>query len=79
MTKHNRWAAVHHPFITAPKMAMKTDGHRPGKCIASLRHSQWLGAKVARCVFTRPTCKAKQVFNALKIGAEEAQEKFGSC
>jgi len=76
--ENNRWSAVHHPF-TAPK-----DGHEdwmdtdPGKCIAKAYDmvlNGWeLGGGSVR--IHRAEVQSK-VFNALKIGPEEAQEKFG--
>ena len=73
-----RWSAVHHPF-TAPK-----DGHEdwmdtdPGKCIAKAYDmvlNGWeLGGGSVR--IHRADVQSK-VFDALKIGPEEAQEKFG--
>ncbi len=76
--ENNRWSAVHHPF-TAPK-----DGHEdwmdtdPGKCIAKAYDmvlNGWeLGGGSVR--IHRADVQSK-VFNALKIGPDEAQEKFG--
>ncbi len=73
-----RWNAVHHPF-TAPK-----DGHEdlmdtdPGKCIAKAYDmvlNGWeLGGGSIR--IHRAEVQSK-VFRALKIGAEDAQLKFG--
>ncbi|MBX3622880.1 MAG: aspartate--tRNA ligase [Rhizobacter sp.] len=73
-----RWNAVHHPF-TAPK-----DGHEdymdtdPAKCIAKAYDmvlNGWeLGGGSVR--IHRAEVQSK-VFNALKIGPEEAQLKFG--
>ena len=73
-----RWSAVHHPF-TAPK-----DGHEdwmdtdPGRCIAKAYDmvlNGWeLGGGSVR--IHRADVQSK-VFNALNIGPEEAQEKFG--
>ncbi len=73
-----RWSAVHHPF-TAPK-----DGHEdwmdtdPGRCIArayDMVLNGWeLGGGSVR--IHRADVQSK-VFNALKIGPDEAQEKFG--
>jgi len=73
-----RWSAVHHPF-TAPK-----DGHEdwmdtdPGKCIAKAYDmvlNGWeLGGGSVRIHQAEVQSK---VFDALKIGPEEAQEKFG--
>ena len=74
----NRWNAMHHPF-TAPK-----DGHEdwlennPGDCIAKAYDmvlNGWeLGGGSVR--IHRAEVQSK-VFRALKINAEEAQEKFG--
>ena len=73
-----RWSAMHHPF-TAPK-----DGHEdwletdPGRCMAKaydLVLNGWeLGGGSVR--IHRADVQSK-VFRALKIGEEEAQEKFG--
>ena len=73
-----RWSAVHHPF-TAPK-----DGHEdwmdtdPGRCISKAYDmvlNGWeLGGGSVRIHQAEVQSK---VFNALKIGPEEAQEKFG--
>ncbi|EJL84436.1 aspartyl-tRNA synthetase [Polaromonas sp. CF318] len=73
-----RWSAVHHPF-TAPK-----DGHEdwmdtdPGRCIAKAYDmvlNGWeLGGGSVR--IHRAEVQSK-VFSALKIGPEEAQQKFG--
>ncbi len=74
----DRWNAVHHPF-TAPK-----DGHEdymdtdPGRCIAKAYDmvlNGWeLGGGSVR--IHRAEVQSK-VFSALKIGAEDAQQKFG--
>jgi aspartyl-tRNA synthetase len=73
-----RWTAVHHPF-TAPK-----DGHEdwmdsdPGRCVAKAYDmvlNGWeLGGGSVR--IHRADVQSK-VFEALKIGHEEAQLKFG--
>jgi aspartyl-tRNA synthetase len=73
-----RWSAMHHPF-TAPK-----DGHEdwlenePGRCIAKaydvVLNGIELGGGSVR--IHREEVQSK-VFRALKIGAEEAQAKFG--
>ncbi len=82
MFKHdeegNRWSAVHHPF-TAPK-----DGHEdwmdtdPGKCIAKAYDMVLNGWELGGgSVRIHQADVQSKVFNALKIGPEEAQEKFG--
>ena len=73
-----RWSAMHHPF-TSPK-----DGHEdwletdPGRCIAKaydvVLNGIELGGGSVR--IHREDVQSK-VFRALKIGAEEAQAKFG--
>ena len=73
-----RWSAMHHPF-TSPK-----DGHEdwletdPGRCIAKaydvVLNGLELGGGSVR--IHREDVQSK-VFRALKIGAEEAQAKFG--
>ncbi len=74
----NRWSAVHHPF-TAPK-----DGHEdwmdtdPGKCIAKAYDMVLNGSELGGgSVRIHQADVQSKVFNALKIGPEEAQEKFG--
>ena len=76
--ENDRWSALHHPF-TAPK-----DGHEdmlesnPGACLAKaydLVLNGWeIGGGSVR--IHREDVQSK-VFRALKIDADEAQEKFG--
>jgi len=73
-----RWSAVHHPF-TAPK-----DGHEdwmdtdPGKCISKAYDMVLNGWELGGgSVRIHQADVQSKVFNALKIGPEEAQEKFG--
>ena len=75
---NNRWSAVHHPF-TAPK-----DGHEdwmdtdPGKCIAKAYDMVLNGWELGGgSVRIHQADVQSKVFKALKIGPEEAQEKFG--
>ncbi len=75
---NNRWSAVHHPF-TAPK-----DGHEdwmdtdPGKCIAKAYDMVVNGWELGGgSVRIHQADVQSKVFDALKIGHEEAQEKFG--
>jgi aspartyl-tRNA synthetase len=73
-----RWSAVHHPF-TAPK-----DGHEdlmdtaPDKCIAKAYDMVLNGIEMGggSVRIHREEVQSK-VFRALKIGAEDAQNKFG--
>ena len=75
---NNRWSAVHHPF-TAPK-----DGHEdwmdtdPGRCIAKAYDMVLNGWELGGgSVRIHQADVQSKVFDALKIGPEEAQEKFG--
>ena len=75
---NNRWSAVHHPF-TAPK-----DGHEdwmdtdPARCIAKAYDMVLNGWELGGgSVRIHQADVQSKVFNALKIGPEEAQEKFG--
>jgi aspartyl-tRNA synthetase len=75
---NNRWSAVHHPF-TAPK-----DGHEdwmdtdPGRCISKAYDMVLNGWELGGgSVRIHQADVQSKVFNALKIGPEEAQEKFG--
>ncbi len=75
---NNRWSAVHHPF-TAPK-----DGHEdwmdtdPGKCIAKAYDMVLNGWELGGgSVRIHQADVQSKVFDALKIGPDEAQEKFG--
>jgi aspartyl-tRNA synthetase len=73
-----RWNAVHHPF-TSPK-----DGHEdwletnPGRCLAKAYDAVLNGIELGggSVRIHREDVQSK-VFRALKIGAEEAQQKFG--
>ncbi|MEJ7929153.1 aspartate--tRNA ligase [Ramlibacter sp. AN1015] len=73
-----RWNAVHHPF-TSPK-----DGHEdwletdPGRCVAKAYDAVLNGIELGggSVRIHREDVQSK-VFRALKIGAEEAQAKFG--
>ncbi len=73
-----RWSAVHHPF-TAPK-----DGHEdwmdtdPGRCISKAYDMVLNGWELGGgSVRIHRADVQNKVFTALKIGPEEAQEKFG--
>ena len=73
-----RWNAVHHPF-TAPK-----DGHEdlmdtdPGACISKAYDMVLNGWEMGGgSVRIHRAEVQNKVFEALNIGAEEAQEKFG--
>ncbi|MFN3569857.1 MAG: aspartate--tRNA ligase [Polaromonas sp.] len=73
-----RWSAVHHPF-TAPK-----DGHEdwmdtdPGRCISKAYDMVLNGWELGGgSVRIHRADVQNKVFKALKIGPEEAQEKFG--
>jgi aspartyl-tRNA synthetase len=73
-----RWNACHHPF-TAPKdehlQFLETD---PGKCLAKAYDLALNGWEIGGgSVRIHKEAVQSQVFRALNIGAEEAQQKFG--
>jgi len=73
-----RWVACHHPF-TSPKDEhlnyLETD---PGKCLAKAYDMVLNGWEIGGgSVRIHKEAVQSQVFRALKIGAEEAQAKFG--
>ena len=73
-----RWVACHHPF-TSPKdehlALLETD---PGKCLAKAYDMVLNGWEIGGgSVRIHQEAVQSQVFRALKIGAEEAQAKFG--
>ena len=74
----DRWNAMHHPF-TSPK-----DGHEdymdsdPSKCVAKAYDMVLNGWELGGGSVRIPRAEVQsKVFNALKIGPEEAQLKFG--
>ena len=76
--ENNRWTALHHPF-TAPK-----DGHEdmlatnPGACLSKAYDMVLNGWEVGGgSVRIHQSDVQSKVFDALNIGKEEAQEKFG--
>jgi len=74
----NRWVACHHPF-TSPKVEhidfLKTD---PGKCRARAYDMVLNGWEIGGgSVRIHRADMQSTVFEALNIGAEEAQNKFG--
>ena len=76
--ENNRWVALHHPF-TSPK-----DGHEdllstnPGACLSKAYDMVLNGWEVGGgSVRIHSQAVQSKVFDALKISAEEAQEKFG--
>lgn len=73
-----RWVACHHPF-TSPKddhlQYLESD---PGKCLAKAYDMVLNGSEIGGgSVRIHQEAVQSQVFRALKIGAEEAQAKFG--
>jgi len=73
-----RWNACHHPF-TAPKdehlSMLESD---PGKCLAKAYDLALNGSEIGGgSVRIHKEAVQSQVFRALNIGAEEAQQKFG--
>ena len=73
-----RWNACHHPF-TAPKdehlQYMESD---PGRCLAKAYDLALNGSEIGGgSVRIHKEVVQSQVFRALNIGVEEAQQKFG--
>ncbi len=75
---NDRWTALHHPF-TSPK-----DGHEdllttdPGKCLSKAYDMVLNGSEVGGgSVRIHKQEIQEKVFDALNIGKEESQEKFG--
>lgn len=76
--ENDRWVACHHPF-TSPKDEhldyLKSD---PGQCLAKAYDMVLNGSEIGGgSVRIHREEVQRQVFQALNIGAEEAQEKFG--
>jgi aspartyl-tRNA synthetase len=76
--ENQRWTACHHPF-TAPKdehlPLLESD---PGRCLAKAYDLALNGSELGGgSVRIHQEAVQSQVFRALKIGAEEAQLKFG--
>jgi len=76
--QEQRWVAAHHPF-TSPK-----DGHEdyllsdPGRCLAKAYDMALNGWEIGGgSVRIHRADVQSKVFEALKIGAEEARAKFG--
>ena len=73
--EEGRWDALHHPF-TSP--AGEIDPNRPGDARARAYDVVWNGVELGggSIRINRPEVQ-RQVFEALGIGAEEAEERFG--
>jgi aspartyl-tRNA synthetase len=76
--EEQRWVAAHHPF-TSPK-----DGHEdylesdPGRCLAKAYDMALNGGEIGGgSVRIHRADVQSKVFEALRIGAEEARSKFG--
>ncbi len=76
--ENQRWSACHHPF-TSPKdehlALLESD---PGKCLAKAYDLALNGSELGGgSVRIHKEAVQSQVFRALKIGEEEARQKFG--
>jgi aspartyl-tRNA synthetase len=71
----NRWTAMHHPF-TAPDGSI--DPERPGEARALAYDVAWNGAEIGggSIRISSPEVQ-QQAFDAIGIGPEEAQSRFG--
>ena len=73
-----RWVACHHPFTSPKDEHMKYLESDPGKCLAKAYDMVLNGSEIGGgSVRIHQEAVQSQVFRALKIGAEEAQAKFG--
>jgi aspartyl-tRNA synthetase len=73
-----RWVACHHPFTSPKDEHMKYLETDPGKCLAKAYDMVLNGSEIGGgSVRIHQEAVQSQVFRALKIGAEEAQAKFG--
>ncbi|MBP7943321.1 MAG: aspartate--tRNA ligase, partial [Polynucleobacter sp.] len=73
-----RWVACHHPFTSPKDEHMQYLESNPGKCLAKAYDMVLNGSEIGGgSVRIHQEVVQSQVFRALKIGAEEAQAKFG--
>jgi aspartyl-tRNA synthetase len=73
-----RWVACHHPFTSPKDEHMQYLESSPGKCLAKAYDMVLNGSEIGGgSVRIHQEAVQSQVFRALKIGAEEAQAKFG--
>lgn len=73
-----RWVACHHPFTSPKDEHLKYLETDPGKCLAKAYDMVLNGSEIGGgSVRIHKEAVQSQVFRALKIGAEEAQAKFG--
>jgi aspartyl-tRNA synthetase len=73
-----RWVACHHPFTSPKDEHLKYLESDPGKCLAKAYDMVLNGSEIGGgSVRIHQEVIQSQVFRALKIGAEEAQAKFG--
>jgi aspartyl-tRNA synthetase len=76
--KDNRWYSLHHPFTSPKEEHLGLITTDPGACLSRAYDMVLNGTEVGggSMRIYNPEVQ-KQVFDALGIGAEEAQEKFG--
>jgi aspartyl-tRNA synthetase len=73
-----RWVACHHPFTSPKDEHLAILDKDPGKCLAKAYDMVLNGSEIGGgSVRIHQESVQSEVFRALKIGPEEAQEKFG--
>jgi aspartyl-tRNA synthetase len=74
----DRWVACHHPFTSPKDEHLAILDKEPGKCLAKAYDMVLNGSEIGGgSVRIHQESVQSEVFRALKIGAEEAQAKFG--
>ena len=73
-----RWVACHHPFTSPKDEHLSILDTEPGNCLAKAYDMVLNGSEIGGgSVRIHQESVQSEVFRALKIGAEEAQAKFG--
>ncbi len=73
-----RWVACHHPFTSPKDQHLAILDKDPGNCLAKAYDMVLNGSEIGGgSVRIHQESVQSEVFRALKIGPEEAQEKFG--
>ncbi len=73
-----RWVACHHPFTSPKDQHLAILDKDPGNCLAKAYDMVLNGSEIGGgSVRIHQESVQSEVFRALKVGPEEAQEKFG--
>ncbi|UDG83302.1 Aspartate--tRNA(Asp/Asn) ligase [Candidatus Vallotia lariciata] len=76
--KKNRWVAAHHPFTSPKDEYLKYLKDDPGRCLAKAYDMVLNGWEIGGgSIRIHREDVQNQVFQIMKIGSEEAREKFG--